>query len=344
MGSLPRATSSPISMFRSNGANLPRLVRGGLPDGPRPPPPGSEPAGRGEVSNRAASLEAGKPGGGYGGNHDRWLDLRIDHSDTPIEDLSGLFLDPRHIVLRRARKKESSWHRRWFARRFGILDSIGGRDPATRWKTLQGAAGVAQPGGAMGGDGTTRSRGTGRVREVLQRGTLSENDRRRAAPAGQRVLAEPTMRRQETYHRVRHIAWVGLHEPSPDESRRPSRPSTFTSRRSTMGRRHIQTRAGDLRRDTLVATKPARYADPWRSSSFGEILISWTPISWGGPARRGKPAHRSPAQVRGRSRTARLRVRLVLHAILIRRVRDHAVVSNELSRIGASRTMVFPRR
>jgi uncharacterized Ntn-hydrolase superfamily protein len=27
----------------------------------------------------------------YGGNHDRWLDLRVDHSDGPIEDLRSLF-------------------------------------------------------------------------------------------------------------------------------------------------------------------------------------------------------------------------------------------------------------
>jgi len=38
----------------------------------------------------SAALLVVKPGGGYGGNHDRWLDLRIDHSNNPIEDLSGL--------------------------------------------------------------------------------------------------------------------------------------------------------------------------------------------------------------------------------------------------------------
>jgi uncharacterized Ntn-hydrolase superfamily protein len=38
----------------------------------------------------SAALLVVKPGGGYGGNHDRWLDLRIDHSNSPIEDLSGL--------------------------------------------------------------------------------------------------------------------------------------------------------------------------------------------------------------------------------------------------------------
>ena len=38
----------------------------------------------------SAALLVVRPGGGYGGNHDRWLDLRIDHSDSPIEDLGGL--------------------------------------------------------------------------------------------------------------------------------------------------------------------------------------------------------------------------------------------------------------
>jgi uncharacterized Ntn-hydrolase superfamily protein len=38
----------------------------------------------------SAALLVVRPGGGYGGNHDRWLDLRVDHSDGPIEDLGGL--------------------------------------------------------------------------------------------------------------------------------------------------------------------------------------------------------------------------------------------------------------
>jgi uncharacterized Ntn-hydrolase superfamily protein len=38
----------------------------------------------------SAALLVVRPGGGYGGNHDRWLDLRVDHSDSPIEDLRSL--------------------------------------------------------------------------------------------------------------------------------------------------------------------------------------------------------------------------------------------------------------
>jgi uncharacterized Ntn-hydrolase superfamily protein len=49
-----------------------------------------EAAGGEKRGMESAALLVVRPGGGYGGNHDRWLDLRIDHSDTPIEDLRGL--------------------------------------------------------------------------------------------------------------------------------------------------------------------------------------------------------------------------------------------------------------
>ena len=39
----------------------------------------------------AAALLVVRPGGGYGGNNDRWLDLRVDHSDDPIGELQKLF-------------------------------------------------------------------------------------------------------------------------------------------------------------------------------------------------------------------------------------------------------------
>ena len=38
----------------------------------------------------SAALVVRKPGGGYGGNHDRMVDLRVDHADDPIGDLAGL--------------------------------------------------------------------------------------------------------------------------------------------------------------------------------------------------------------------------------------------------------------
>jgi len=33
-----------------------------------------------------------KPGGGYGGRNDRYVDLRVDHHDEPIEKLARLLL------------------------------------------------------------------------------------------------------------------------------------------------------------------------------------------------------------------------------------------------------------
>jgi uncharacterized Ntn-hydrolase superfamily protein len=38
----------------------------------------------------SAHLLIVKPGGGYGGNHDKFIDLRVDHHDDPINELSYL--------------------------------------------------------------------------------------------------------------------------------------------------------------------------------------------------------------------------------------------------------------
>ena len=38
----------------------------------------------------SAALLIAKPGAGYGGNNDRYLDLRVDHHDDPIDELAGL--------------------------------------------------------------------------------------------------------------------------------------------------------------------------------------------------------------------------------------------------------------
>jgi uncharacterized Ntn-hydrolase superfamily protein len=43
----------------------------------------------------SAALLVVKPGGGYGGTHDRYIDLRVDHHDEPIEELAG------HLALHR---------------------------------------------------------------------------------------------------------------------------------------------------------------------------------------------------------------------------------------------------
>jgi uncharacterized Ntn-hydrolase superfamily protein len=46
-----------------------------------------------------------KPGGGYGGNHDRYIDLRVDHHNEPIEELARL-LDLHQLYLRRPSEDE----------------------------------------------------------------------------------------------------------------------------------------------------------------------------------------------------------------------------------------------
>jgi len=48
----------------------------------------------------SAALLVAKPGGGYGGNNDRYIDLRVDHHDRPIEELASLL----------------AWHRLYFER------------------------------------------------------------------------------------------------------------------------------------------------------------------------------------------------------------------------------------
>jgi uncharacterized Ntn-hydrolase superfamily protein len=47
-------------------------------------------AGGDRRGQEAAGLLVVKPGGGYGGNHDRFIDLRVDHHDQPIEELAKL--------------------------------------------------------------------------------------------------------------------------------------------------------------------------------------------------------------------------------------------------------------
>lgn len=53
----------------------------------------------------SSALLVVKPGGGYGGNHDRYLDLRVDHHDRPIEEL-GRLLDLHALYLQRPNKDE----------------------------------------------------------------------------------------------------------------------------------------------------------------------------------------------------------------------------------------------
>jgi uncharacterized Ntn-hydrolase superfamily protein len=47
-------------------------------------------AGGDRRGQESAAILVAKPGGGYGGTHDRYIDLRVDHHDQPIEELAGL--------------------------------------------------------------------------------------------------------------------------------------------------------------------------------------------------------------------------------------------------------------
>jgi uncharacterized Ntn-hydrolase superfamily protein len=49
-----------------------------------------EEAGGDKRGRESSALVVVRPGGGYGGDNDRWLDLRVDHSDDPIGDLRRL--------------------------------------------------------------------------------------------------------------------------------------------------------------------------------------------------------------------------------------------------------------
>jgi len=57
-------------------------------------------AGGDRRGQEAAGLVVARPGGGYGGNHDRYIDLRVDHHERPIEELAKL-LDLHHLYFER---------------------------------------------------------------------------------------------------------------------------------------------------------------------------------------------------------------------------------------------------
>ena len=62
-------------------------------------------AGGDRRGQEAAALLVVKPGGGYGGNNDRYIDLRVDHHDEPIEELSRL-LSLHRLYFERPHEKD----------------------------------------------------------------------------------------------------------------------------------------------------------------------------------------------------------------------------------------------
>ena len=53
----------------------------------------------------AAGLYVARPGGGYGGNHDRYIDVRVDHHAQPIEELARI-LDLHRLYFERPRDED----------------------------------------------------------------------------------------------------------------------------------------------------------------------------------------------------------------------------------------------
>jgi uncharacterized Ntn-hydrolase superfamily protein len=62
-------------------------------------------AGGDRRGQEAAGLYVAKPGGGYGGNHDRYIDLRVDHHPEPIEELARI-LDLHRLYFERPREED----------------------------------------------------------------------------------------------------------------------------------------------------------------------------------------------------------------------------------------------
>jgi uncharacterized Ntn-hydrolase superfamily protein len=89
-----------------------------------------EEAGGEKRGMESAALLVVKPGGGYGGNHDRWLDLRVDHAESPIEELRGLLGLHTLYFGRSAVADLIPFDEVLQVEVRGILDSLGWWDPA----------------------------------------------------------------------------------------------------------------------------------------------------------------------------------------------------------------------
>jgi uncharacterized Ntn-hydrolase superfamily protein len=79
----PAVVEALASTFESR-ANLP------LPERLLAALEAAQAAGGDRRGQESAALVVVKPGGGYGGNHDRWIDLRADDHPRPIEELARL--------------------------------------------------------------------------------------------------------------------------------------------------------------------------------------------------------------------------------------------------------------
>jgi uncharacterized Ntn-hydrolase superfamily protein len=83
----------------------------------------------------SAALVIARPGGGYGGNHDRAVDLRVDHHGEPIEELARLLALHRLYFQRPSEEDLVLADEALEAELATLLASVG-RDPADVWSAL----------------------------------------------------------------------------------------------------------------------------------------------------------------------------------------------------------------
>jgi uncharacterized Ntn-hydrolase superfamily protein len=94
-------------------------------------------AGGDRRGQEAAGLLVVKPGGGYGGTHDRWIDLRVDHHEEPIEELAKL-LDLHRLYFGRANEDELiAAGTELEAEVRGHLETLGKFGDDDTWKALE---------------------------------------------------------------------------------------------------------------------------------------------------------------------------------------------------------------
>jgi uncharacterized Ntn-hydrolase superfamily protein len=86
-------------------------------------------AGGDRRGQESAALLVAKAGGGYGGNHDRYVDLRVDHHAEPIEELARL-LELHRFYFQRPREDELVAVDAALEAEIGsLLDGLGRRSP-----------------------------------------------------------------------------------------------------------------------------------------------------------------------------------------------------------------------
>ena len=128
------------------------------------------------------------------------------------------------------------------------------------------------------------------------------------------------------------FAWVGLHEPSPEEFEQAVK--TFNLHELAVDdalRAHQRPKLETFDETLFVVTKPARYVDPVEIVEFGEILIFVDP-NFVVAVRHGEASRLIEARHKLEADPGRLACGSgsVLHAILNQVVRDYAVVLDEL--------------